>query len=704
MKSPVSNNNTLLYGGDYNPEQWLDHPEILEADIRMMKKAKINTATMGIFSWSTLEPEEGRYDFSFLRERIDTLHKNGIQVILSTPTGARPKWMADRYEEVLRVNEEGQRAYFGFRHNHCMTSPVYREKTREIDRRLAEEFGHHPGVIGWHINNEMGGECYCPLCQQAFRDWVRDRYHSIEAVNKAWNTTFWSHTYQSFDQIEAPSGRGETFLHGLNLAWKRFVTERHLDFTRMEKEAIRSAGSTLPVTINMMYNYTGLNYQEFSEDLDYISWDNYPTWHKTRLYETALDCGMEHDRMRSIKRQPFLLMESSPTSTNWQPISKLRAPGVLALQQLQAIAHGSDGALYFQIRQSRGASEKFPGAVIDHYGGEDTRVFREVTAVGEILEEIREVSGSETEAKVAILYDTENRWAIEDAQGPRNEDMYYRETALSWYRAVKEYGLDVDLIDESQSFCYGDGKSDSYRLVIAPMLYMLRGEITTRLKNFVEAGGILFLTYWSGVVDQDDLCYLGGRPYGMRDLVGFRSEEIDGLYDGMENSGVKVKAENLSEREERILSKMKESYRIDRLAEIEKIEGADVLYTYGSDFYEGRAVLSSHRVGQGYVYGIAAALEQDFCTDLVRAVLEEEGVTSILGEGHKLPDEVTVNSRTGDDGSVYIFLQNWKDEEQELHLPADCSVILGRDDGKIDALGNLVLKKTLVGIESNHCI
>ena len=261
--------------------------------------------------------------------------------------------------------------------------------------------------------------------------------------------------------------------------------------------------------------------------------------------------------------------------------------------------------------------------------------------------------------------------------------------------------LDAEGVTKAAVETVAENTSDG---IIAPMLYMLRGEITTRLKNFVEAGGILFLTYWSGVVDQDDLCYLGGRPYGMRDLVGFRSEEIDGLYDGMENSGVKVKAENLSEREERILSKMKESYRIDRLAEIEKIEGADVLYTYGSDFYEGRAVLSSHRVGQGYVYGIAAALEQDFCTDLVRAVLEEEGVTSLLGEGHKLPDEVTVNSRTGDDGSVYIFLQNWKDEEQELHLPADCSVILGRDDGKIDALGNLVLKKTLAGIESNHCI
>ena len=236
----------FLHGGDYNPEQWLDRPDILKKDIEYFKKAHINTVSMGMFSWAVLEPEEGKYNFDWLEAVINNLYKEGIYTILSTPSGARPKWMADKYEEVLRMDPDRTRRFFGGRHNHCYTSPVYREKIFNINKKLSERFGKHPAVILWHISNEYGEECHCPLCQEKFREWLKEKYGTIENLNSRWCTTFWSHTYNSFDQIESPSPKGENALHALTLDWKRFVTDRTVDFMKHEISAIRAGGADLP--------------------------------------------------------------------------------------------------------------------------------------------------------------------------------------------------------------------------------------------------------------------------------------------------------------------------------------------------------------------------------------------------------------------------------------------------------------------------
>ena len=390
----------LLHGGDYNPEQWLKRPDILAKDLDMLEESGCNVVSLGIFSWSTLEPEEGVFHFEWLKEIIDKLYQRGISTILATPSGARPKWMADKYPEVLRVDETGHRNHFGFRHNHCYTSPVYREKVHTINKKLAQEVAAHPGVILWHISNEYGGECYCPLCQDAFRKWLKEKYQTIENLNDRWCTTFWSHTYNSFDQIESPSKIGETQLHALNLDWRRFVTHQTADFIHAEIAAVREGGSDLPTTANLMHYFGSLDYFKIAKEIDVVSWDTYPTWHKEAVIDTTYDNGMCHDLMRSLKGKPFFQMESCPTSTNWQSVSKLKKPGMLFAQSMQAIAHGGEGALYFQIRQSRGASEKFHGAVIDHYGGKDTRVFKEVSEVGAALK-----AGEKPAKEIADFWD-----------------------------------------------------------------------------------------------------------------------------------------------------------------------------------------------------------------------------------------------------------------------------------------------------------
>ena len=464
------NQSGFIYGGDYNPEQWLAMPEILEQDIEYMKEAHINEVTLGVFSWSVLEPEEGVYHLEWLEKIMDQLYKNEISVILSTPSAARPKWLADKYPEVLRVNADRTKNLFGGRHNHCYTSPVYREKVGKIDRLLSEKFGKHPAVKMWHISNELSGECHCPLCQKAFQGWLKKKYETIDALNMSWNTTFWSHSYQNFEQIESPSPKGEMGLHGLNLDWKRFVTDQTADFVAWEKAAIRAGGSELPVTINMMYDFQGLNYHKFKDLIDVVSWDNYPTWHKEAEEVTALDAALQHDFMRSLMKKPFLLMESCPTSTNWQSVSKLKRPGLLKAASLQAVAHGSDSVQYFQIRQSRGASEKFHGAVIDHYGGKDTRVFREVTETGEALLDLALIAGSTTKAQAAILHACESSWAMEDAQGPRNLGLHYMNTVKKVYGGLRKLGVNVDFLDMEESL-------SGYRIVFAPMLYLFRAGI-----------------------------------------------------------------------------------------------------------------------------------------------------------------------------------------------------------------------------------
>ena len=662
----------LLYGGDYNPDQWLDNPEILSEDIRLMKKAHINIVSLGIFAWVKLEPEDGVYDFDWMAEIIDRLYENGISVNLATPSGARPHWLADKYPEVLRVDETRRRKIFGTRHNHCYTSPAYRKKVHDLNKKLAERFDSHPGVVMWHISNEYGEECHCPLCQQAFRDWLKEKYQSIEELNRRWCTSFWSHDYQSFDQIESPSPIGETSIHGLNLDWKRFVSHQTIDFCKNEIDALREGGAVKPATTNLMYNYPGINYHEMAKILDIVSWDNYPTWHKGPEYLTAMDTGMQHDIMRTLKKAPFLLMESCPGPTNWQSVSKLKRPGMLETASLQAIAHGSDSVMYFQIRKGRGGFEKFHGAVIDHYGKEDDRTYQECCQVGDDLKQLQAVTFTDVKADVAVVYDWENRWAVEDAQGPRNKGIYYKETVEKSYYAFRKQGLNVDVIDMTQNL-------SDYRIVVAPMLYMFRDGFEEKVRKFVAEGGTFILTYWSGVVDENDLCVLGGTPGGLMDVMGLRSTEIDGLYDGESNT---LKALDSGA-----------EYSCEHLCQLVDVKTAEPLFVYGSDFYAGTPALTVNSYEKGKAYYVCADAEQKFYDDLYAEIVEKAGVSRILTQD--IPEGIEVSSRRGEDAE-YIFVQNFRPETVDFRPEVeDCEVLFGEVTGAMAPFSTIVLKKVL---------
>lgn len=636
----------LVYGGDYNPDQWLDYPEILEQDVILMKQAGINCVSLGIFAWARLEPSDGVYDFSWLDLIIDRLYENGIYTILATPSGGRPYWLSAKYPETSRVDVGGVRQGPRARHNHCFSSPIMKQKTTAIDRALAEHYQNHPAIIMWHISNEFSGDCHCELCRQEFREYLKEKYKTLDQLNQCWWGGFWSHVYTDWDQIQSPMQNEETGCHGLNLDWKRFVTKKTVDFVRMERDAVREFTPDLPVTINMMGLFDGLDYFKFSDVIDVSSWDSYPEWDNTQIgtnTDIACNVALMHDIMRSVKKgKPYYMMESSPSATNWQPVSKLRRPGVVELAALQAIAHGSDSVQYFQIRKGRGGSEKFHGAVIDHYGKADTRVFSDVASVGARLKRIDSICGSIVKPQVLMIYDYESMWALNDAAGPRNCGMHYQETLQEHYRPFWENGVAVDFGDCESSF-------DGYRLVVAPMLYMTRAGIADRMKEYVSNGGTLVLTYHSGIVDEHDLCYLGGMPGELIDLVGLRSEEIDALYDG-EHNGIVMEENNLLG--------MSGKYTSSELMDQIVVSTAEVLGRYTDDFYAGNPCLTVNSYGQGKVYYIASKNDGAFLSDFYRAVRRESKVQAAF-DG-LLPKGVAVGMREDAD-TCYAVLQNYGD-------------------------------------------
>ncbi|MCY0878797.1 MAG: beta-galactosidase [Firmicutes bacterium] len=640
----------LWHGGDYNPEQWLDTPEVWDEDLRLMKLAHVNEATVGVFSWATLEPEEGRFAFEWLDAVMDRLARNGIDVVLATPSGARPAWLAQRYPEVLRVSPDRQRELFGERHNHCPTSPVYRRLCQRINRALAERYGRHPALKLWHVSNEYGGECHCDFCQNAFRAWLQRRYGTLERLNQAWWTRFWSHTYTSWDQIESPSPRGMRSLHGLNLDWKRFVTEQTLAFMQDEIAPLRELTPQVPITTNFMGTYPGLNYWRFADTLDVISWDNYPRWHAQGSdVDLASSVAFLHDLARSFKHQPFLMMESTPSTTNWMTVSKLKRPGMHRLSSLQAVAHGSDSVQYFQWRKSRGGPEKFHGAVVDHAGHERTRVFADVAEVGEVLEKLRPVAGSQILSSVAILYDWENRWAIDDAMGPRRDGRDYQPTCEAHHRALWRLGVMTDVINMDQDF-------SRYRLLVAPMLYMVREGVAERLEAYVRDGGTVVLTYWSGVADATDLCFIGGAPGPLKRLLGLWVEEIDAITEDDANVWVMEPDNSLN---------LHGTYGVRQLCERIHPETADVLARYGADFYAGEPAMTVNRWGAGAAYYLAARTDQRFLNNFYAALARELHLPSAVP--FPLPEGVSATVRVRG-AQQWTFLMNFSAEPREVHL------------------------------------
>ncbi len=655
----------IIHGGDYNPDQWINTPEIWDEDMRLMNLAHVNSATVGIFSWSMLEPEEGVYNFEWLDKILDKLHENGKDVILATPSGARPAWLAQKYPEVLRVEETGVRNEYGVRHNHCLTSPVYREKVRNINRKLAERYKDHPAVKMWHISNEYCGECHCELCQEAFRDWLKNYYHnSLDELNFKWWNGFWSHQVTDWSQINSPKFRGENHVSAMKLCWNRFVSDSHISFYENEIAPLREITPDIPITTNFMRMYDGIDYQKMAKKLDLVSWDNYPAWDKGNNQSEALESAFVHDAFRSMKNgQPFFMMESTPSQVNWHDVNKIPKSGMQELSSIQAVAHGADSVQYFQWRKSRGGHEKYHGAVVDHCGHENTRVFRDISRLGNNLEKLSDVVGGYSESKVAIIYDWENGWATKHFHGFNNINRSYLEECKKWYAPFMKKGVSVDIISMEDDF-------SKYDLVIAPFLYMLKDGTDKRIEEYVEKGGNFVAVYLLGLVDKDDLCFLGGFPANnLKKVFGIWNEETDALPEGMKNS----------------VSYNGKKYDVVYMCDIIHANEAETLGEYEKDFYAGCPAVTVNSYGKGKAYYVAFRNDEDFAEDFLSQFDIAPDADIELSKGVYL-------RKRGD----LVFVMNFSDEERTVVLDKEYTDVINdkkiNGEVKLPVCGYLVLK------------
>lgn len=643
----------FLYGADYNPEQWKNHPEILKKDIELMKKAGCNIMSIGIFGWSEMEKTEGEYDFSFYDYIINNLFKNGIKTILATPSGARPNWLAQKYPEVLRVDENGVRHRFGARHNHCLTSPIYRQKTAKINEKLAEHYADNPAIFAWHVSNEYNGCCYCELCAEAFRAYLKKRYdNDLERLNYDWWNTFWSHTYTDWKQIEPPMNIGESRSNSLLINWKRFVTYQTIDFYKNEIEPLKRIAPHIPVTTNFHGDLSDLDYFKFQDHIDFASWDAYPMWGTPdgNLGE-AIKYSFIFDLCRSIKQKPFLLMESTPSNLCVHNYNKPKRPGVNKASSLLAIAHGSDSVQYFQWRKSRGSCEQFHGAVVDNSGSENTRVFKEAADIGETLKQISAVCGSSTNANAAVIFDWENRWALDFAVGFQKNDKKYVDECIKNYKIFWKHGINTDVIDSEQDF-------SKYKIIAAPMLFMIKPNVVKRLKDFVEKGGILISGFISGYVNDDGLSFTKGIcESGFYELFGIENEEIDTLYPNEKNT----------------VAFRGKSYAAYDYCEVIHSAGAKVLAEYADDYYAGYPAVTVNTVGNGAAYYVAFRGDDDFIDAFYSSLnINRESIRDEIS----CPNGVGVNLRS-DDSNRYLFIQNWNDFPVQITLKSDFDDITG---------------------------
>ncbi|SDR86416.1 beta-galactosidase [Microterricola viridarii] len=508
----------MHYGGDYNPEQWPE--QTWHEDVARMREAGVTMVSLGIFAWARIQPAEGVFDWEWLDTVIELLHQGGIAVDLATATASPPPWATSAYPEMLPRDADGSVFWPGSRQAFAPSSPVYRRLAAELVTALVERYKDNPAVVMWHVNNEYGCHLhydYSDNARDAFRVWLEAKYGTVEALNAAWGTAFWSQLYTDFDQIVPPRKAPYSLNPAGLLDFKRFTSDTLLELFRMEKAIIRSAGATQPVTTNFMGAFPPADYWRWAQEIDVISDDCYPDPNDPESFRAS---AFARDLMRSFNPDvPWILMEQATNALNWRQTNAPKAPGQMAAVSMQAVARGADGVMFFQWRQSRSGSEKFHSAMLPQ-AGTRTRTWREVTALGAELAALPELPRGSRDARVAIVFDWQNWWAIGNPDHPVVLD--YPSLVQDWYAAIHRLHVQVDIVQPGSDL-------EGYRVVIAPQLYLLTADDAANLLAFAASGGHLLVTAFSDVVDENDAFREGGYLTQLGGALGIWLEDFGAL-------------------------------------------------------------------------------------------------------------------------------------------------------------------------------
>ena len=623
----------IAYGGDYNPEQWPE--EVRAQDLVLMREAGVNLVSVGIFAWAVLEPKEGLFEFAWLDRLLDQLHEAGIAVDLGTPTAAPPAWFLRRYPHARPVTRDGQVLGGGVRQAFCPSSPEYARASARITTELARRYAGHPAVVLWHVNNEYGapvGECYCEASAAAFRDWLRARYHDLDALNDAWGTAFWSQRYGDWTEIDPPFVAPTTVNPAQRLDFARFSSDALLANFRRERDILHRLAPGVPVTTNFqLANCKAVDYWQWAAEVDVVSNDHYLQAERT---DNHIELAMCADLTRSVAAgRPWLLMEHSTSAVNWQPRNIAKRPGEMRRNSLAHVARGADSVLFFQWRAARRGAEKFHSAMLPH-GGVDTRLWRDVVDLGGDLDALRALRGSQVTADVAVVWDWQSWWALELEWRP-SVDLAYRERVEACYTQLWRDHLTVD-------FVHPGADLRGYPLVVVPSLYLTTPAAGANLRSYVEDGGSVVVSFFSGVVDADDAVYPGGHPGALRELLGLTIEEFLPLRAG-----------------ERV--RLSDGSTGDVWAEDIRLEGATAVASYTDGPAPGAPAVTHHRFGGGHAWYVSTRLHGDDLARLLRGVYDAAGLRTPDG----IPDDVEVVRRHAPDRS-YLVAINHRDDAVTL--------------------------------------
>ena len=633
----------IAYGGDYNPEQWPE--EVWAEDMRLMAEAGVTMVSVGIFSWALLEPKEGAYDFSLLDRVLDMLYTHGIAADLATPTAAPPAWFFVKHPEALPVDKDGRGLSYGSRQTFCPSSPAYREAALRMARALGERYAGHPAVVMWHVHNEYGchnPECFCEESAAAFRGWLRERYSGLEALNDAWGTRFWSQWYYDWDEIIPPRATGAVPNPAHLLDWRRFCSDALLSLCEAEREVLREAAPEIPATTNfmVMHNFDALDYWRWAPKLDVVSNDHYL---RSTDPESHIDLALSGDLVRSLAGGPWLLMEHSTGAVNWQPVNRAKNPGELRRNALAHVARGADGIAYFQWRAAKAGAEQWHSAMLPH-AGTDSRIWHDVVRLGADLKALGEVRGSTVPAQVAIVWDWDARWALELPSQPSAE-LRFQELVRAWYEPLWRSGIAVD-------FVHPEADLSSYRLVLAPSLYLVDDEGAANLTGFAERGGTLAVGFHSGAVDANCHVRLGGYPGAFREALGVRTDELFPLLPGesveLSDGGT---ARLWSERV--------------------RLAGAEAITTYTTGPLADVPAVTRNSFGTGTTWYLATQPDPATLAALLDRIRTEAGVMPVLSA----PEGVEAVLRRGTDAD-YLFLINHSEASAEIPVSGEARELL----------------------------
>ena len=652
----------IIFGGDYFPEQW-DEKTWIE-DIRLMKAAKVNMVSVAIFAWSLIQPDEDTFCFDWLDKIMGMLAENEICVCLGTSTAAQPNWLTKKHDDILLMRDDGNRITYGSRQTFCINSPSYRSAARRLVTEIASHYKDHPALTLWHINNEYANKnntCFCDNCKAGFQQWLKNKYSTIENLNETWGTVFWSEKYSSWDEINTPrksaGGRNATKL----LDYKRFLSDSFYSMYMEEYNILRDITPNIPITTNFEADWSKFDHSAFRDHMDVASFNCYPD---PRDMENAGKwVALRHSMMRSLLGKPFMLMEQAPSQVDWYPVNIAKRPGVMRLWSYQAIANGSDSVMYFQWRASKKGTEKFHSGMVPHFG-EESRTFKEIAALGNELEKISEVVDSTIDSKVAILMDNDSWWSVDDpyATGGKSLDnevfwtsnaqpfptvlLSYMGELEYYFNAFYDLGVPVDVIDTRYDF-------SKYKIVVAPLLHMVKPGFKEAIEKFVSAGGTFIATYFSGFVDENVGVYLDGYLGPLKDVLGVKIEEYDPL---VPNATTRIR---MCEKAAGFDKKYKSSVWVD----VAHTTTAKTLAKFTEDFYADCPAITANDFGQGKAYYIATRPDKKFMHDFLAKALKDQKIKT-----SKMPKDIEVVHRSKGE-QTFSFYLNHNTNEVEIDLP-----------------------------------